>query len=433
VQTGDIIVVIGLTQDSARLLSTPTGGSLTYTLQQSVIVAAYSNAYVWTATATSNATFTISVAATGTGLAFGTDIQIWRGSAGVGASSKTNAAGAPSLALTTSYANSAVCVGNADWNAVDGASRTWRQVGGVSPTEAAYQFYTGSYTVYAAYHPDAGAAGSKTVGLSAPTGQAYSTIAVEIRGAAAAGYGDIYTMGSPLKVLGAPSNAWEIEYSGVNPVVAGDGTITTSAPSGATAYRSEVIFVSDGSDGLDYTNFRFVEGQRIHIAFDVKTSGLNAQDSGNWNSVWQSLGPATAGNWPYTPLTILIENSQWVIQGGQAITLSELTPRTAHQDGVWTRWELNILLGRAGTGSVSIWKDGVQIANAWQPTSGTYYAGTGNSAVDLQWMYFKNGLYGGATTSPQAVSAVFHNRRFSAVSVDGLTTTTWIGPTQANT
>jgi len=40
--------------------------------------------------------------------------------------------------------------------------------------------------VYVAYYPDAGTAGSKTVGLSAPTGQQYSIVAVEIKGTAGA-------------------------------------------------------------------------------------------------------------------------------------------------------------------------------------------------------------------------------------------------------
>ncbi|MEP7368290.1 MAG: hypothetical protein ABI662_01460, partial [Dermatophilaceae bacterium] len=80
---------------------------------------------------------------------------------------------------------------------------------------------------------------------------------------------DTPAMGT-LKVLGAPSNAWEVEYQGLPPVVADDGTVTCAAPAGATAYRSEVIFTSDRTDAANnYTTFRFVEGQRIRLAFDV--------------------------------------------------------------------------------------------------------------------------------------------------------------------
>jgi hypothetical protein len=41
-------------------------------------------------------------------------------------------------------------------------------------------------TYYVAYYPDAGAAGVKTVGLSAPSTMRYVICAVEIKGAAAA-------------------------------------------------------------------------------------------------------------------------------------------------------------------------------------------------------------------------------------------------------
>ena len=37
-------------------------------------------------------------------------------------------------------------------------------------------------TGYGGYHADAGTAGSKTVGLSAPSGQTYTTIALEVKG-----------------------------------------------------------------------------------------------------------------------------------------------------------------------------------------------------------------------------------------------------------
>jgi hypothetical protein len=76
----------------------------------------------------------------------------------------------------------------ADWNAVDGAVRTWRTVNGTAPTsgngfERSYVRDAASMTYYCAYYPDAGAAGSKTVGLSAPSTMRYVICAVEIKGA----------------------------------------------------------------------------------------------------------------------------------------------------------------------------------------------------------------------------------------------------------
>lgn len=182
-QAGDLLVCIGMSEDQAYPLATPTNtqGALTWTLRQSVVVAAYSTVYVWTATVDANKTgMTVSVGRTGGGW-HGINVVHWRGSSGIGASAKANASGAPSVSLTTTQADSAVVVANADWNAL-ATARTWRTVG-VAATEVSYSA-TGNYTVYAAYHSNAGPAGAKTAGLSAPTGQKYSIVAVEVLGTA---------------------------------------------------------------------------------------------------------------------------------------------------------------------------------------------------------------------------------------------------------
>jgi hypothetical protein len=234
-------------------------------------------------------------------------------------------------------------------------------------------------------------------------------------------------------VLGiAGGYGFEVEYQGVSPVVANDGLITCAPAAGATQYRSEVVFGCEGSQGLsDYDSiarFYWTEGQRIRIAFDVMTTALDQQTGVNWNSIFQSIGKSTDASWPFSCISINTEPGVWIIQGGAALTPWEITPRKIHADGTWYRWELDILLGRAGTGSVSIWLDGALVADAYKPPSGTYYAGTGNAAIDLQYLYFKNGLYGAATTSPAPPKALFRNRRFSVTQTDGTTTSTWRGP-----
>lgn len=184
---GDVLVLIGLEENRLGVLATPTGGTgLTWTLQQEVTATPTSDwcaAYVWTAVATTAETFTLSVARSGTAVAWGWICLRWSGSDGVGASSKTNVSGgAPSLGLTTTAANSAICVGNSDWNAIDGASRTWRTVNGAAATEQSYFRSGTTYAAYSGRHNDAGAAGAQTVGLSAPAGQKYSIVAVEVLG-----------------------------------------------------------------------------------------------------------------------------------------------------------------------------------------------------------------------------------------------------------
>jgi hypothetical protein len=110
------------------------------------------------------------------------------GSNGIGASAKANASsGASTVSLTTSQPDSAIVCFCLDFNGGSGASRVWETINSVTPTagngyEQAYTLDTGNYTIYAAYWPDAGAAGAKTVGLSAPTGMAFSVIAVEVLG-----------------------------------------------------------------------------------------------------------------------------------------------------------------------------------------------------------------------------------------------------------
>jgi hypothetical protein len=196
--TDDVLVVVGASEDwdsgasFGAQLDTPTGHSLTYPLQQAVNVGTYCTAYAWTTIETAGgAGWTLQETATVVnGAWWGIDVARFSGSAGVGASNKANvASGAPSLDITTQADNSAIIVLVSDWMAVDGASRTWRTVNGITPTagngyELTYAFTSGRYTVYVAYYPDAGTAGLKTVGLSAPTGMKYSIVAVEVKSAA---------------------------------------------------------------------------------------------------------------------------------------------------------------------------------------------------------------------------------------------------------
>jgi len=144
--------------------------------------------------ASSGSSETVSVAATGAGADWwGANVLQFTASDGIGAAESAFAgSGAPSLAITTTQDNSAIAVIVADFNAIDGASRTWRTVNGTAPTaangfERTYFRDASHYTLYVAYYPDAGTAGAKTVGLSAPAGQTYSIAAIEVKGAAAGG------------------------------------------------------------------------------------------------------------------------------------------------------------------------------------------------------------------------------------------------------
>lgn len=188
----DVLVLCAGSADNAQTISSPTGGGHTYTLQQSVIVNQYCAAYQWTTLGTSAQTFNLGLTGSANGSPWSGHVLRFSGSDGVGASAKANASNTlPSLAITTTQANSALVVINLDWTGQSGATRTWRTVNGFTPTagngqERVYFTDGSNYTVYIAYYPDVGAVGSKTVGMTLPTAQKTSIIAVEVRGSAAA-------------------------------------------------------------------------------------------------------------------------------------------------------------------------------------------------------------------------------------------------------
>ena len=188
VLAGDVLVAYAVIENDDSEPVTIAGGSLTWANPQTVNVVGYSWVSVWTATVDTDkamtVTFTCTLCTPGSGNDFfGGNVLTFRGASAVGASSKTNVlSGAPTLNLTTTAATSAVVVVNADWNAVDGdgSNRTWRTNAGTF-SEQTYFRDSSKYAVYGGHHLDAGAATTYAVGLSAPTGQKYSIIAVEVK------------------------------------------------------------------------------------------------------------------------------------------------------------------------------------------------------------------------------------------------------------
>jgi hypothetical protein len=146
-------------------------------------------AYVtaWTAVAAATGSTTVTFAQAGTVnnvLHFGGEVEVWRGSDGVGATNvATNGTGAnaaPSVSVTTTQDNSALSVIDADWNATTGTD-TWTTTAG-TPTNRSDFSDAASYGVHTATYADVGTAGSKTVGMSAPATQRYGIIVIEVKG-----------------------------------------------------------------------------------------------------------------------------------------------------------------------------------------------------------------------------------------------------------
>jgi hypothetical protein len=194
VTTGDVLVFVGASDDGNQTFSAPSGGSLTWTSQVNIGTASAScRVVIYTATATATTSMTVTGTIVGSSHWGFRVYQFSDASIGSPASSQLGAGVAPSQAITTAAANSALVCICADWNATDGSTggptpRVWRTVNSITPTsgnglEKDYFRDSGgaAYTVYTAYWDDAGAAGSKTVGLTAPTMKA-SIAVIEIKG-----------------------------------------------------------------------------------------------------------------------------------------------------------------------------------------------------------------------------------------------------------
>lgn len=199
VLAGDILVIVAASEQAkySFISSGPTGGSLTYTSRGDPATSGnFCRVAAWTATVDSNKTMAVTLRCDGTsadGARFwGFLVYHFRGSAGIGnVASSTAANSAPSQALTAAAANSSFVYISADWDALSGSTRTWRTINSITPTsgnglEKIYFRDASIYSVYSALWDDVGATGSKTTGLSAPTGQENSMIAIEVKGSATA-------------------------------------------------------------------------------------------------------------------------------------------------------------------------------------------------------------------------------------------------------
>lgn len=259
VQVGDTIVIFGLTGNDLTQINTPSDGVNTYTSPQNIQVTDFVFGKVWQATATTNATLTISATRAGTGGDhWGLGYFIHRNSGGIGNSNKANASGAPSVSLTTS-ANSAVIGFLGDWNAGAITSRTWRTVNSITPTsgnglEKLASLDSGIYSVYAAVWNDTGTAGANTYGMTAPTGQKYSIIVIEVLGA---GTSDVTATDTSSGVRGGQSDA----------AVAFD-VLVTDAPSGQRLGQSPLT-VSVGVNANDTPSGARLGASLAAVSFDV--------------------------------------------------------------------------------------------------------------------------------------------------------------------
>lgn len=185
---GDMLVILATSVLSTDILTLPTGGTgITYYEEVRQEIGGFSNIYCFSAAVPTAQTFNLSVTNASTDT-WGFIVLRFVNSSGIGVTASSTGSGAPSQTLSTLTPGSSVVCLNADINAVNGSTRTWRTIGVTTPTagngfEVLYNFVSTVMTSYAAYWPNIGSLGAGatvTTGLTAPTGQAFSILAVEV-------------------------------------------------------------------------------------------------------------------------------------------------------------------------------------------------------------------------------------------------------------
>ena len=229
--TGETLVLVGVGEDvTGFALGTPTNtGSTLSAWTRRALVNSASRTYtvLWTATVTAGGTATTVTLPKASGPAQQAAMVLTRWTnaklAATPAVVQTVGSGAPSASLTTA-AGSVVVWGIGDWNAVV-ATPAYR-------SSAVQDLIVQSSGVYCAYgaHQTAATAGAQTLGMTAPTGQAWAMVGVELQDAGGGGTGPgSVTAASPSVTLAAKAPAVSAEA-----VVTGGGaaavTVALRAP-----------------------------------------------------------------------------------------------------------------------------------------------------------------------------------------------------------
>jgi hypothetical protein len=178
--TGDILVVKCVGADASITFGTPVGGGWTYSPRGTDTSASHTSLAMWTAPVTLGGTAqTVSVTPGGTAQNHSMVVERWANArlASAPALTDTTGSGGPSATNTTVGINSVVSWCSGDWAAVNGTlTRVYRS----EAQESGFRWLTGQYTAYWGYQLT-GNPGAQTVGLSAPVGQTWTLLAVELQ------------------------------------------------------------------------------------------------------------------------------------------------------------------------------------------------------------------------------------------------------------
>jgi len=191
VLAGDKVVAIGCMADENGNVPTcaPSGGGFSMGLSASDNTAGRTPVFLWTGLVDVDRSLTLSFAWTSSDAPWGGAFVVYRATPGYGTAIRVNGSGAPSTPITTGQANSAVMWGCGDWAAVAGAA-AYRTEAGVFNEVGRYVGDGSQYGLAIGDHEDANAVGTYNLGMTAPAGQTWNLIGIEIKGQpAAAGSG----------------------------------------------------------------------------------------------------------------------------------------------------------------------------------------------------------------------------------------------------
>ena len=258
VSNGEVLVGGASSANSSAVMGATENGAGSWNLLQYDNTSGYCSIATWQYSVSASETLTTTFTESGTG-EFGGTVLRFSGSSGIGNSVKALASsGTPSVNITTTQDNSAIFVYVADWNGVAGTQTFTSNGGAGSPTQVVSDINNMTMGVAVAYYADAGAAGTKTVGMSSPTGQAWTIIAVEVKGASAgttythAASGGIITGGTAtLKRTKASTASGGVSTGGTatlkrTQAIAATGGVTTGGAASASKSSGNSYIASGG-------------------------------------------------------------------------------------------------------------------------------------------------------------------------------------------
>lgn len=178
-EAGDVIVVMGVTENNTQTFAIPTATGLTFSLITTTNVSSTCKGYAWSATATNNGSGTINSDTSSSGEMANIEAYVYRGSDGVGNNAASAAGTGTTISLSRSSNNSAVAWAGCDYSATNDTVVTPTPAGGTQD-QAAYLL--NDATMFAFHWDDQGAAGSTNYGVTGFAGGVFTKVAVEIKG-----------------------------------------------------------------------------------------------------------------------------------------------------------------------------------------------------------------------------------------------------------